>query len=151
MNEARRIPKFSDICKTAAAVNCLKGGQKVSDVAKSAGTYPGAVRRMVNKAGFKKKYGQWRHVSECAKMAVDLLLETELVRVCSSCEQEFGPVTIQPGQHKSHGLCKRHMREMYKDFWGPSYENRPDSDFPPDRGQPPAKSSFYPGAGPSSI
>jgi hypothetical protein len=59
-----RVPKFQDICKTAAAVNCLKGGQKFKDIAKSSGTSDSSVRRWVKKAGFSKKGAAWRHASE---------------------------------------------------------------------------------------
>lgn len=55
---------FKDICGTAAAVQCLRGGQKFKDIAKSAKVGDATVRRWVRKAGFRKKGDQWRHVSE---------------------------------------------------------------------------------------
>lgn len=66
---------FKKLCGTMAAVNCLKSGQKVGDIAKSAGKSPATVRRWVNKAGFKNRAGKLRHVSEAAHEVVDRLLE----------------------------------------------------------------------------
>ena len=64
---------FERMCQTLAAVNCLRSGQKYKDIAKSAGKSPNAVRKWVNKAGFKNRGGQLRHVSESI---VDILLES---------------------------------------------------------------------------
>lgn len=46
---------------------------------------------------------------------VNMLLETQNMRVCSACEKEFGTVPVQPGVQKSHGLCKRHAYIYYAD------------------------------------
>jgi hypothetical protein len=125
-----RIPSFKDICGTAAAVRCLKGGQKVTDIAKSAGKSPSSLRRQVSKAGFKKKYGQWRHTSESVVAA--LLEDGEQVRVCAACEQEFGPVPVPPGAIKSHGMCRRHTFEFYGDMARAKFADKPDDYFSPD-------------------
>jgi len=65
--------KFSDICKTAAAVNCRQAGQTNKAIAQSAGKSPGTIKRWINKAGFKNRGGKLRHVSE---QLVTALLDT---------------------------------------------------------------------------
>lgn len=69
-----------------------------------------------------------------ALSVVNLLLDSPFVRVCSKCEQEFGPVPVEPGVQKSHGLCRRHALEAYADAGIPleKVHQQPDSAFPPD-------------------
>ena len=43
-----------------------------------------------------------------AAAIVNLLTETQTIKVCSHCEQEFGTVRPEPGQSKTNGLCRRH-------------------------------------------
>ena len=79
---------------------------------------------------------------------VNALLEAEIVRVCSSCEQEFGRLKVPSGALKSHGSCRRHalvlvandLRDGYLDTATADKlrqyaETQPDSAFPPDRAQ----------------
>lgn len=54
-------------------------------------------------------------MASLASQIVAYLLEYEVVRVCASCEQEMGRrVKVEPGQHRSHGYCRRHMLEYYR-------------------------------------
>lgn len=44
-----------------------------------------------------------------AAQIVDMLLETEQVRICPYCDQEHN-IQVGPGQAKSHGVCcRKHM------------------------------------------
>ena len=56
---------------------------------------------------------------------------TNILYVCANCEQEFGKV--QTDKDKSHGICKRHLIEMYRKLGmienAQEIENRPDSSF----------------------
>lgn len=69
-----------------------------------------------------------------AVSVVNLLLDAQFVRVCSKCEQEFGPVQVEPGVQKSHGLCRRHALEAYAEAGVPleMVHKQPDTAFPPD-------------------
>lgn len=69
-----------------------------------------------------------------ATQVVNMLLETQIVRVCSKCEQEHGPVPAAPGVQKSHGLCRRHALEAYKDAGIPAEKvmAMPPENFAPD-------------------
>lgn len=39
--------------------------------------------------------------------------DENIVSVCGFCEREKGKAQLQPGQVPSHGLCRRHSKEMY--------------------------------------
>jgi hypothetical protein len=69
-----------------------------------------------------------------AVSVVNLLLETQTMRVCAACEQEVGPVPVEPGVHKSHGYCRRHLLQIYAEDGIPlgDVQKQPDSFFPPD-------------------
>jgi hypothetical protein len=69
-----------------------------------------------------------------ALSVVNLLLDAQIMRVCSACEQEFGPVPAEPGVQKSHGLCRRHALEAYGNAGVPleMVHKQPDSAFAPD-------------------
>ena len=55
-------------------------------------------------------------VTEKAKIVASSLLEDgDFQRVCAACEKEFGVAVEEPGKRKSHGMCKRHTYEYYKD------------------------------------
>lgn len=72
-------------------------------------------------------------------VAAHLLEDDQFNRVCAACEKEFGRVPDVPGKPKSHGMCKRHTLEYYKDDVPPAVLQkllaRPDSDFAPDLAQ----------------
>lgn len=74
-----------------------------------------------------------------ANQVVNMLLETGTQRVCAACEKEFGPVPAQPGTQKSHGICRRHMADAYREAGFPEkvaeLEQKPDDNFPPDLAQ----------------
>lgn len=81
-----------------------------------------------------------------AANVVDMLLETDIVRVCMFCEKERGPVPVGPGQSKSHGVCRRHspdyvrysaqgMPVEYQDKMIAAFNEKPDSYFAPDLSQ----------------
>ena len=74
-----------------------------------------------------------------ANQVVNILLETGTQRVCAACEKEFGPAPAQPGTQKSHGLCRRHMADAYKDAGFPEkiaeLPSKPDENFSPDMAQ----------------
>lgn len=153
MHESRKL-KFSDICRTGAAVNCLKSGQSVKSIAKSAGKGEGAVRRWVKKAGFSKKGDQWRHASEArASRIVSTLLEDgppAMQRVCSACEKERGTKRTAPDPNITHGLCPRHTIEYFGERGRAQVQRRPPEDFAPDLAQQqsaPPKASFAPNPG----
>lgn len=150
MHESR-TPKFADICRTGAAVNCLKSGQSFKDISKSAGTGDRTVRRWVKKAGFSKKGGQWRHASESrATRIVSALLEDEPImqRVCAACEKEQGIKRTAPDPNITHGLCRRHFTELYSSAYTPErIAAMPDSKFSPDSSQTAPKASFAPNPG----
>jgi hypothetical protein len=78
-------------------------------------------------------------IHENAQKVVNLLLDSEHVRVCSACEREFGPVQISPGQIKTHGLCKRHALELFGSHLPPeklkALEQKPEENFAPDLAQ----------------
>jgi len=65
---------------------------------------------------------------------VNMLLETQIMRVCAQCEQEYGAQPVQPGVQKSHGLCRRHAYAAYAEAGlGPENVAAMSSDqFPPD-------------------
>jgi len=65
---------------------------------------------------------------------VNMLLETQIMRVCAQCEQEYGAQPVQPGVQKSHGMCRRHALEAYAEAGVPleMVHSQPDSAFPPD-------------------
>ena len=46
-----------------------------------------------------------------AQAVVNMLLENEIIRACAHCEKDYGAVPLQPGQVKSHGMCRRHAEE----------------------------------------
>ena len=82
-----------------------------------------------------------------AGQIVDMLLETEQVRVCPYCDQEHG-IQVAPGQAKSHGLCcRRHMDTAIKHMAGDNpalqaqmrqlFARKTDADFSPEY-RPPA-------------
>lgn len=50
-----------------------------------------------------------------AANVVNMLLETEIVRVCMYCDQAK-PLQVQPGQHKSHGVCRKHIAQYVRDM-----------------------------------
>jgi len=81
-----------------------------------------------------------------AANVVDMLIEAEIVRVCMFCEKERGPVPIQPGQSKSHGVCRRHIPAFvnysaqglpadYQQKMIATMQQKPDTDFAPDLSQ----------------
>lgn len=81
-----------------------------------------------------------------AANVVDMLLEAEIVRVCMFCEKERGPVPVQPGQSKSHGVCRRHtpdfiaysaqgLPEEAKAKMLAAYQSKPADYFAPDLSQ----------------
>ena len=70
-------------------------------------------------------------LSKQAAQVVEILVESDLVRVCAACEKEFGPVRVGPGQQKSHGFCRRHSTEYYPDSVQ-LIAGMPDSFFCPD-------------------
>jgi hypothetical protein len=80
-----------------------------------------------------------------AAQIVSMLLETEQVRVCGSCEDEIGPMRVGPGQEKTHSYCKRHYLAMFTGGVGPGIDSplyqkivaRPEDSFPPDLKQHP--------------
>lgn len=63
-----------------------------------------------------------------------MMLEAQIVRVCSKCEQERGPVQTAPGVQKSHGLCRRHAIESYQEAGIPTEKvmAMPPESFAPD-------------------
>lgn len=74
-----------------------------------------------------------------AANVVNLLLETDIVRVCMYCDQT-NPLPVQPGQHKSHGVCRKHVAQYVRDTAAnpeaeaqmrASLEAKPDSSFAP--------------------
>ena len=74
-----------------------------------------------------------------ANTLVNMMLETKLVRACAHCEQEHGAVPLQPGQAKSHGICRRHAVESalalppeHQGTLVESYQKAEDSMFCPD-------------------
>ena len=74
-----------------------------------------------------------------ASVVVSRMLETQLVRVCAQCEKEHGPVPVQTGQSKSHGMCRRHALEAAQSVPAErrgtlveSYQKAEDSWFCPD-------------------
>lgn len=74
-----------------------------------------------------------------ANQVVSLLLETGTQRVCAACEKEFGAIPDQPGMQKSHGLCRRHAADAYRDAGYPEkvaeLAQKPDENFAPDVAQ----------------
>ena len=102
---------FKKLCGTMAAVNCTKAGQKTGDIAKSAGVSAKTVGRWVNKAGFKKRGGKLRHVSERAEQVVDRLLEwggmfTEWTGYWMDSKGKMHPVDAHVSWAKLHVLSK---------------------------------------------
>jgi hypothetical protein len=79
-----------------------------------------------------------------AIQTVALLLENEIVRVCSACDKNHealgkGRVQVAPGQMKGHGICRRHQIKLYGDYFAPGeIEAMPDDKFCPDLGEPDA-------------
>lgn len=75
-------------------------------------------------------------VKERAQTVVSHLLEDGPEQRCVQCEKEFH---IPPKQGVSHGLCKRHMLELYGEHMGPDWvaktEAKPESEFAPDMSQ----------------
>ena len=80
-----------------------------------------------------------------ATNVVDMLLETEFIRVCMYCEKER-PVAVGVGQSKSHGLCRRHAPDYIRDTTQgippekqeqmiATISGKPDSAFAPDSSQ----------------
>lgn len=70
-----------------------------------------------------------------ALQIVNLMLETQSVRVCASCENERGvKAKLPPGVHPSHGICRRHAVMGYeKEGLDPNDLNsRPDDHFAPE-------------------
>lgn len=65
--------------------------------------------------------------------------KTPLVPICAQCETEHGEVNI-PREHKTHGLCRRHLLSFYQRQLGYSLEHptlvsiqqRPENSFPAD-------------------
>jgi len=81
-----------------------------------------------------------------AAQIVDMLLETEQVRICPYCDQEHN-IQVGPGQAKTHGVtCKKHLEQHLQHYTGNDpalmakframYASKPDSDFSPEY-QPP--------------
>lgn len=69
---------------------------------------------------------------DVAESVVDRLLETEaFVRVCAACEKEFGLLPTEPGQTKTHSLCRRHALEQFGSML--SAEEIASMDWVPDR------------------
>ena len=73
---------------------------------------------------------------------VNLMLETDLLRVCSFCEQEFGKVALKPGQTKTNGYCRRHCLLVADELpecpekteYIADMQSKPDGFFCPDMG-----------------
>lgn len=78
-------------------------------------------------------------IREQALLLVASMLNEDgsIVRVCASCEREFGPLRVGPGQQKSHGFCRRHMidyalRELGDPGYAGEVKAMPDEVFAPD-------------------
>jgi hypothetical protein len=50
------------------------------------------------------------NADELVRRLLDDVMENEVHRVCSYCEQEGGPVNVVGV--KTHGICQRHWLEM---------------------------------------
>lgn len=77
-----------------------------------------------------------------AEALVNALLEVDdssnFVRVCAFCEREYGPIQIEPGQAKTHSVCRRHAVEHYGAFM--STEELDALDYAPDLSEQPVAS-----------
>jgi hypothetical protein len=73
------------------------------------------------------------------------IVKKMIERVCAQCEKEHGKTEVPPGTQKSHGMCRRHAIESYRQLGKEDpgaaefvqqlvakLSSRPDSDFSPD-------------------
>jgi len=62
-----------------------------------------------------------------AAQIVSLMLEGPVLRVCAFCEKEHqaagkGPIPVEPGFEKSHGICAKHYPQYLRDMEFPPEE-----------------------------
>ena len=81
---------------------------------------------------------------QSARSVVNLLLDNQNVRVCAHCAAEHGQPEVEPGQSRSHGICRRHAGKMADELQEPARSRyleklklAPDSGFCPDMAAPP--------------